>query len=54
MKGWEVYAPDWGCSQWTVDDVDWEIADECTGCVESIEYLYFAGPGIIYYAERYT
>ena len=25
-----MYAPDWGCSQWTDDDRDWETADECT------------------------
>ena len=31
MKGWEVYAPDWGCADWTLDaDRGWELADECT------------------------
>ena len=27
MKGWEVYAPDWGCAQWTQMDHGWEVAD---------------------------
>lgn len=30
-KGWEVYAPDWGCADWTVFDWAWEVADDCTG-----------------------
>lgn len=27
MKGWEVYAKDWGCGDWTLWDSEWEYVD---------------------------
>ena len=30
MKGLEVYAPDWGCVDWTKEDDMWEFTDGCT------------------------
>ena len=27
MKGWEVYAKDWGCKDWTLWDSEWEFVD---------------------------
>ena len=27
MKGWEVYAPDWGCAEWSRMDEAWQTID---------------------------